>query len=74
MTENGIYDFLDTEATPRPTILYFDLRTGRSIPVLPMERMPVADDPTLTATRDGRTLLLAEWDAVTHINLAEASP
>jgi Tol biopolymer transport system component/DNA-binding winged helix-turn-helix (wHTH) protein len=73
VTENGIY-FLDTEATPRPTIFYFDLRTGRSIPVLPMDRMPVPDDPTLTATRDGRILLFTEWDAVTHINLAEASP
>jgi hypothetical protein len=36
--------------------------------------MPVPDDPTLKATRDGRILLFAEWDAVTHINLAEASP
>jgi Tol biopolymer transport system component/DNA-binding winged helix-turn-helix (wHTH) protein len=73
VTENGIY-FLDTEATPRPTIFYLDLRTGRSIPVLPMERMPAPDDPTLTATRDGRILFFAELDAVTHINLAEASP
>jgi Tol biopolymer transport system component/DNA-binding winged helix-turn-helix (wHTH) protein len=72
VTENGIY-YLDTEATPRPTIFYFDLRTGRSIPVLPVERMPKPDDPTLTATRDGRILFFAELDAVTHINLAEAS-
>jgi dipeptidyl aminopeptidase/acylaminoacyl peptidase len=73
VAENGIY-FLDTDATPRPMIFYLDIRTGRSNPVLPMERMPLPHNPTLTATRDGRILLFTEWDAVTHINLAEASP
>jgi hypothetical protein len=73
VTENGIY-YLDSEATPRPTIYYLDLRTGRSTPVLPVERMPLPDEPILTATRDGRILLVTELDAVTHINLAEASP
>jgi len=72
VTENGIY-FLDTEAPPRPTIFYFDIRTGRTNPVFPMERMATANVPTLAATRDGRRLLFTELDAATHITLAEAS-
>jgi Tol biopolymer transport system component len=73
VSENGIY-FLDTDAAPRPTIFYYDLRTGRSNPVLPLDRMPAHSMPVLAASRDGRTLLLTQREAVTHINLAEASP
>lgn len=73
VTESGIY-FLDSEAAPRATICYYDIRTGRSNSVLPMERMPDHQVPTLTASRDGRRILFTQLDEVTHINLAEASP
>jgi Tol biopolymer transport system component/DNA-binding winged helix-turn-helix (wHTH) protein len=72
VSENGIY-FLDAEATPRPTICYYDIRTGRSNRVLPLDRMPTPTIPSLTASRDGRTILFGQWDPVNHINLAEAS-
>ena len=72
VTENGIY-FLDAEAAPRPTIYYYDLRTGRSNPVLPYEQMTDANVPTLTASRNGRTLLFTQLESGPHINLAEAS-
>jgi hypothetical protein len=39
VTESGIY-FLDSEAVPRATIYYYDIRAGRSNSVLPLERMP----------------------------------
>jgi Tol biopolymer transport system component len=73
LTENGIY-FLDSDATPRPTIYYYDIRTGRSNPVLPLDRMPAPSSPTLTASRDGRTILLTQREAVNQISLAEAEP
>ena len=73
VTENGIY-FIDSDATPRPTIYYHDVRTGHSHPVLPLERMPWTGVPTLTVSRDGRTILFTQCTGVTHINLAEASP
>jgi hypothetical protein len=73
VTENGIY-FIDAEAAPRGAICYYDFRTGRSNPVLPLERIPLFNNPTLTASRDGRTILFTLLEAETHINLAEASP
>jgi len=73
VTENGIY-FLDSDATPRPIIYYYDIRTGRSNPVLPLDGLPTSSIPSLTASRDGRTILFTHWEPVTHINLAEASP
>lgn len=73
VTENGIY-FLDSLAVPRPTIYYYDIRTGRSNPVVPFDKEPLTHNPVLTASRDGRTILFTQLEAVTHINLAEASP
>jgi Tol biopolymer transport system component len=71
--ESGIY-FLDSEAAPRATIYYYDIRTGRSNSVLPLERMPDHQVPALTASRDGRRIVFTQFEPVTHINLAEASP
>ena len=73
LTESGIY-LLDAQAETSGTIYYYDIRTGRSNPVLPLERIPFINNPTLTASRDGRTVLFTQMEAVTHINLAEASP
>jgi len=72
VSENGIY-FLDSLAVPQATIYYYDIRTGRSNPVLRLDKEPLTHNPTLTASRDGRTILFSELDAVTHIDLAEAS-
>ena len=73
LTEHGIY-FLDSDGPPRPTIYYYDIRTGRSNPVLPLDRMPAHLSPSLTASRDGRTIVFTQWEAVNQINLAEAEP
>jgi Tol biopolymer transport system component len=73
VTESGIY-FVDSEAAPRPTIFYYDIRTGRSKPVLAYDRMPLWGNPALNASRDGRTILFTQAEGMSHINLAEASP
>lgn len=73
VTKGGIY-FLDAEAAPRPTIYYYNIRTGRSDPVLPLERMPMPGNPSLTASPDGRNNVFTQLESVSHINLAEASP
>jgi Tol biopolymer transport system component/DNA-binding winged helix-turn-helix (wHTH) protein len=73
LTENGIY-FLNSEAAPRPTIYYYDIGTGRSNPAWAFDKMPEPDIPTLSVSRDGRTILFTQMESVGHINLAEASP
>jgi Tol biopolymer transport system component len=73
VTDKGIY-FVNSLAAPQATIFYYDIRTGRSNPVLPLERGPLINNPTLTASRDGRTILFTQMEATTHINLAEAGP
>jgi Tol biopolymer transport system component len=73
VTKGGIY-FVDSEAAPRPMIYYYDFRTRKSDQVLPLERMPMAADPSLTASPDGREIVFTQQDSTSHINLAEASP
>lgn len=73
VTESGIY-FVDSEAAPRPTIFYYNIRTGRSNPVLTYDQMALGGNPSLAASRDGRTILFCQDEATSHINLAEASP
>jgi Tol biopolymer transport system component len=72
ITEAGIY-FLDADASPRPTIFYYDIRRGRTTPVLSLDHLPVSTVPELAASRDGRILLFTQLEVMTHINLAEAS-
>lgn len=73
LTDSGIY-FLDADSAPLPAILFYDFQTGRTRLVVPMQRFFPYAIPTLTASRDGRILFVTYWDAVLHIQLAEASP
>lgn len=73
VTESGIY-VLDTEYKPRPTILFYGWKNRKLMPVLPMPKNPIVQEPGLAASRDGKTLLIAQEDEANSITLVEYLP
>ena len=59
VTEAGIY-LLDVDAAPRPTIMYYSFRTRQLRPVLQLEEHPLPWGANLSASRDGRILLITQ--------------
>jgi Tol biopolymer transport system component/DNA-binding winged helix-turn-helix (wHTH) protein len=70
VTEAGIY-LLDVDATPRPTIMYYSFEKRQLRPVLQLEEHPCPWMANLSASRDGRTLLFAQWIPQSSIVMAE---
>ena len=70
VTEAGLY-VLDAEADPRPTILFYRFATQRLTPVLTLEQRPARLQPSLSATRDGRTLYYTQYDRQSVIKMME---
>jgi Tol biopolymer transport system component/DNA-binding winged helix-turn-helix (wHTH) protein len=70
VTESGIY-LTDTEAEPRPTIMYYDFQTRQAKPILALDKSPVADVASLTASRDGKTLLYEQVELKSSISMVE---
>jgi WD40 repeat protein len=68
VTESGVYllDFL-----PKATILYYDPRHPRPVRVLTMSANPIAAEPGMGASRDGRILLFAQGEASSSVTMAE---
>jgi Tol biopolymer transport system component/DNA-binding winged helix-turn-helix (wHTH) protein len=69
VTEAGIY-LLDSDAAPKPTIMFYNLQTRLLTPVLQLED-PVPWGANLAASRDGRTVFFAEADWHNSITIAE---
>ncbi len=61
VTDAGLY-LLNSEATPKPSIMYYDFKTHRLTSVLQLED-PAPTAPNLAASRDGRTLWSAQQGA-----------
>ena len=59
VTQAGIY-LLDVDAAPRPTIMYYSFRTRQLRPVLQLEEHPLPWGANLSASRDGRILLITQ--------------
>jgi Tol biopolymer transport system component/DNA-binding winged helix-turn-helix (wHTH) protein len=59
VTEAGIY-LLDVDAVPRPTIMYYGFQTRQLRPVLQLEEHPLPWAANLSASRDGRILLITQ--------------
>jgi Tol biopolymer transport system component/DNA-binding winged helix-turn-helix (wHTH) protein len=59
VTEAGIY-LLDVDAAPRPTIMYYSFQTRQLRPVLQLEEHPLPWGANLSASRDGRILLITQ--------------
>jgi len=70
VTENGLY-LLDVDAEPRPMIEFYSFATRRITPVLSLEKKPIDWQPSLSASRDGRTLFYAQNDPQSVIKMVE---
>jgi Tol biopolymer transport system component/DNA-binding winged helix-turn-helix (wHTH) protein len=70
VTENGLY-LLDADAEPRPTIEFYSFATRRITPVLSLERNSDPWDPSLSASRDGRTVFYTQYDPQSAIKMVE---
>jgi hypothetical protein len=70
VTESGLY-LLDADAEPRPTIEFYSFATRRITPVLSLENSPSDWNPSLSASRDGRTLFYTQYDPQSVIKMVE---
>jgi Tol biopolymer transport system component len=70
VTESGLY-LLDADAEPRPTIEFYNFATRRIAPVLSLEEVPGDWQPSLSTTRDGRTLFYTQYDPQSVIKMVE---
>jgi Tol biopolymer transport system component/DNA-binding winged helix-turn-helix (wHTH) protein len=70
VTESGLY-LLDADAEPRPTIEFYSFATRRISPVLSLEKSPSAWQPSLSASRDGRTVFYTQFDPQSVIKMVE---
>jgi Tol biopolymer transport system component/DNA-binding winged helix-turn-helix (wHTH) protein len=71
LTEPGIY-LLDTEgANSKAVVQFYDFRTQRLTPVMAMEQDPLPWGANLWASRDGRTLLFAQYKVTSAMTMME---
>jgi Tol biopolymer transport system component len=70
VTENGLY-LLDADAEPRPTIEFYSFATRRITRVLSLEEKPNPWHPSLSASRDGRTIFYTQFDPQSVIKMVE---
>ena len=70
LTEDGIY-YLDAEADPRPTIMFYRFSNRSVSRVLTPEEYTYRWEGTLSAARDGRALYYTQGDEQTIIKMIE---
>jgi Tol biopolymer transport system component/DNA-binding winged helix-turn-helix (wHTH) protein len=70
VTESGLY-LLDVDAEPRPAVEFYSFATRRITPVLSLEKKPSAWQPSLSASRDGRTIFYTQSDPQSAIKMVE---
>lgn len=72
ISEPGLY-FLDLAAEPRPAIEFYRFSTRRTSPVLTLDQRPEREEPSLSATMDGKTLYYTQHDRQNVIKMMEIS-
>jgi dipeptidyl aminopeptidase/acylaminoacyl peptidase len=72
VTQDGLY-LLNTDAKPRPTIEFYRFATRRITPVFTLEMQPARQQPSLSATADGRAIYYTQYDRQSVIKLMEFS-
>ncbi len=72
VTQAGLY-FLDEEAEPKPNIQFQRFGSSHSSTVLTFEMKPLRQDPSLSATADGKTLYYTQYDEQSVLKLMEFS-
>jgi Tol biopolymer transport system component/DNA-binding winged helix-turn-helix (wHTH) protein len=70
VTDAGIY-LLNSDAAPKPTIMFYNFQTKLLTPVLQLGENPVPWTANLAASRDGRTVLFAQESGHSSITMAE---
>jgi Tol biopolymer transport system component/DNA-binding winged helix-turn-helix (wHTH) protein len=70
VVDSGIY-FLDADAKPSPTILFYDFRSRHTAPVLTLTENPIPWTASLAASRNGLTLFFVQYKLTSSIALAE---
>ena len=70
VTDAGIY-LLNSDAAPRPTIMFYNFQTKLLTPVLQLGENPVPWMANLATSRDGRTVLFAQGSGHSSITMAE---
>jgi Tol biopolymer transport system component len=70
VADSGIY-FLDADAKPGPTILFYDFRNRRNTPVLTLKENPLPWTASLAVSRDGLTLYFVQYKLTGSIILAK---
>jgi hypothetical protein len=69
VTDEGLY-LLNSEAVPKPTLMFYNFQTRLFTPVLRLED-PSPGAPNLAASRDGRTLWSAQEAKHSSLTMAE---
>ena len=70
VVDSGIY-FLDADAKPGPTILFYDFHSRHVTPVLTLKENPLPWTASLAASRNGLTLYFVQYKLTSSIALAE---
>jgi hypothetical protein len=70
VTDTGIY-LVDSEAVPKPTIMFYNFQTKLLTPVRRLDEDPVRWTANLAASRDGRTVWFAQGLWHSSITMAE---
>ncbi|WP_353063682.1 winged helix-turn-helix domain-containing protein [Tunturibacter psychrotolerans] len=70
VVDSGIY-FLDADAEPGPTIMFYDFHKRRTTPVLTLKENPLPWTASLAASRNGLTLYFVQYKLTSSIALAE---
>ena len=70
VTDAGLY-LLDTDASPRPTVMFYSFQTLLLTPVMQLDKKPIVWTASLAASRDGRTVWFAQKAFHTSIAMAE---
>jgi Tol biopolymer transport system component/DNA-binding winged helix-turn-helix (wHTH) protein len=70
VTEKGIY-LLDSDAAPKPTLMFYNFQTHQLGPLLRLAEAPVPWSANLAASRDGRTVFIAQGAQHSSITMVE---
>jgi Tol biopolymer transport system component/DNA-binding winged helix-turn-helix (wHTH) protein len=68
VTEGGLY-LMDFK--PQAMIFYYDINRRRLVPMCSMTASPIAQEPGMAASRDGRILLLAQGNSSSSVTMVE---
>jgi hypothetical protein len=70
IVDEGIY-LLDSGARPGPTVMFYSFQTKRQTPVFQITEHSLPWNPAIAASRDGRTVLFAQFVPQSTITMVD---